>query len=154
MKRLVIFILACFWLGQTAVADIYQITDEKGNKVFTNIEPKDARGKSVKKLEVKETNTSAHDGVDNDTYFEQQRQQRQESEKRQSKQETEQRLARQAVQEAELELEQAKQLQSGDYFNIPGKGMRYKDSYYKRIELAEKKLKNAQQHLRSVQRGE
>lgn len=153
MKHLFIIVIALFSLNLPAAAEIYQVTDEKGNKVFTNIEPKQSEGKTIQKVDVKETNTTLGDAINNDDYFEQQQLERQQREERRAQHEQQQRQARRAVREAEQELEQAKELQSGDYFNIPGKGMRYKDSYHQRVKQAEEKLQQAKKQLQSVQQG-
>lgn len=154
MNRLTLVFIALFSLNLSA-AEIYQVIDENGNKVFTNIEPKSSAGKTVQKVELKQTNTTASSNpIDEDGYLQQKQQERQEQESQLAKFEQQQNEARRAVREAEQDLEQARELQSGDYFNIPGKGMRYKESYYERVKLAEDKLQQAKEQLQSLQKND
>lgn len=151
MNRLAIAFLTLLSFSFVANAEIYQITDEKGNKVFTNIEPKNSKGKTVQKVELKQTNTTLSDGIAEDDYLQQRQKDRQEYDEQLTKFEQQRSEARRSVSDAERNLEQARELQPGDYFNIPGKGMRYKDSYHERVKLAEEQLQQARLHLNSLQ---
>lgn len=135
-------------------AEIYQVTDSKGNKTYTNIAPKaDGQNQRVEKITIREVNTTPSDGVDNDEYFKRQIDTRDEYDKNTVEFESELEVASKALKDAEKELEQAKEIKSGDYFNIPGKGMRYKDGYTERVQQAEEKVERAKEQLQAIQKN-
>lgn len=132
-------------------AEIYQITDSKGNKVYTNIAPKSGeKNQQIEAIKIRETNITPSDGINDEDFLELQTEVRKEYEANTTRFESERQAASLAVKQAETELEQAKELKSGDYFNIPGKGMRYKDHYHERVQQAEENLVHAKEQLQAL----
>lgn len=134
-----------------SAAEIYQITDEKGRKVFTNIIPPD--GNQAEKVTISDTNLS-HDAShhdDNDRYYEELAQEEAQHLEISQHLKHDQQQAHDAVKAAEANLAAAKEIRAGDYFNIPGKGLRYTEAYHQRIRDAQMHLDSANDHLRQVQ---
>lgn len=152
MKKLFTYAaLLALLFSSLSHAEIYQITDSKGNKTYTNIAPKaDDSSRKVEKVNVRETNTTPSDGINNEEFLERQIDQRKAYENSSIDFENELAQANKALRDAETELAKAKEVTSGDYFNIPGKGMRYKDSYTERVQQAEENVAEAKKRLRAL----
>lgn len=135
--------------------EIYKVTDEDGKTTYTNIEPKaKGEGKESQKVDLKETNISEegkHLPGSDDTIFNELRQEREAKEAKQQEKQQEKEAAFKALQEARENLEKAKEVKSGDFFNNPDGGLHYKDSYYKRIEEAKKQLDAAEERYKAAQ---
>lgn len=130
-------------------SDIYQITDEKGRKTFTNIAPPE-NSDAMQRVELRSSNIS-HDGAsnhqpDNDRYFEEQQAAELESREISQRLNQDEQQAYETLQQARENLEKAREIQTGDYFNIPGKGLRYNAAYHERIQHAEQQVQTAQEN--------
>lgn len=149
MKRLGLTLLLCISTYAYS-AEIYQIVDEKGRKTFTNIVPPTEH--NLEKVELGEPNLS-HDSNyhdDNDRYYEElaaEEQQHREIGQRLNQAEA---AARARLEESEAALLEARELRAGDYFNIPGKGLRYTEAYHQRIREAEMRRDSAREDYERV----
>lgn len=135
-------------------AEVYQITDEHGRKTFTNIAPADGAQQKIEKVQLRETNTTpSHQAYEQGDAESEQLEQLENRTIRNRLAQDEQQ-ARENLERAESELEDAKQIRSGDYFNVPGKGLRYRDEYRQRVEQAEQAVRQAKESYDQIrQRG-
>lgn len=136
-----------------AFGEIYKVTDEDGNTRYTNIEPK-TKGKEATKVDLKNTNISEegkHLPGSDDTIFEELREEREAKEAAQREKQDEKQAAYEALQQAKRNLEEAKEVKAGDFFNTRNGGLRYKDSYHRRVEDAERALEAAQERYENAQ---
>lgn len=134
-------------------ADIYRVTDEHGNTTYTNVAPQQ-NGKQAEAVKLKPTNVTEegkHLPGDNETYFEELKVQQDSRENEQKQQKRDRQAAWETLQQAHQNLEQARAVKAGDYFNLKDGGLRYKPEYLERVEAAEKRLQEAQKHYDSLQ---
>lgn len=147
MKTAIFFSLLLTATLPMHAEEIYQITDEHGRKTYTNVAPQQPKG-NVEKVKLRNTNIRESQSLkaleDNPLDAQQGTEIHQ-----RLKQDAQQ--AQSAVEQAEHALEQARELRAGDYFNIPGKGLRYTEQYHERIKHAEQQLENAQQNYKDIQ---
>lgn len=142
MKTAILLSLLLSFTLSLHADEIYQITDEHGRKTYTNIAPQQPKGE-VEKVKLRNTNIRETQSLQSFDTMPAEAEQSAEIQQR-LKQDAQQALN--AVQQAEAALEQARELRPGDYFNIPGKGLRYTEQYHSRIKRAEQQLESAQQN--------
>lgn len=156
MKTALITIALLLSASLPLQAEIYQVTGKDGRKTFTNVAPLSEEDSNVEKVDLKETNISHETDhpADNDAYFESMEQENLEHDEISQRLNADQQKAYDALQQAKEQLEQAKEIRSGDYYNIPGKGLRYNEAYHQRIQHAEQRLQAAQENYdRIMQRA-
>lgn len=150
MKTAIFFSLLLIATLPLHAEEIYQITDEHGRKTYTNVAPQQPKG-TVQKVKLSNTNireTHADKPAENDNL------EMQQNEDLERRLQQNQRQAKNAVTQAETALEEARELRAGDYFNIPGKGLRYTEQYHERIKEAEQQLINAQDNYKASRQRE
>ncbi len=130
-------------------AEIYKYSDEHGNVVLTDTPPAqnaDAESVDIQSLDGNTVNLSTSQHRKNDKYYDQ-RDQRQAKEEAQNAREAnlaqQQQARKGAVRKAELDLEEAKEIKSGDMMPLPSGGIRYTDQYKQRVKNAEDALMRA-----------
>lgn len=146
IMKVIISAMLCLVLAPVCFASVYKYIDADGNTVYSDKKPDDVTEK-VEELNVRDSYTNSMESIKpesgNSPVFDEIRANQETRETlEQSRRKAKQEVQKQ-VSEAEIALEEAKQVRSGDMFPIPSGGVRYSQQYMERIEAAQKKLDDA-----------
>lgn len=151
--KMTLLLLLGLVLNSHAMAEIYEVVDEHGNKTYTNTLPPDPSTINATRLEQNKTNIwqgEENQEQLNEEYFQELTKQEEEKAAAEAEQKKIRRAAKQRLDEARQAYEEAKVLKQGDYYRNKNGGIREKPEFKQRVEAAKKELDEAQQYYDSV----
>jgi hypothetical protein len=155
MKLFILIIGLLF--NSLANAEIYEVIDESGRKIFTDIPPLNKPDAKPVSIKPHTGNTWQNDPLQeqNDRYFNELDEKEQELEAAEERATAEKDEAKQKAAEAiiaaEEALEEAKTMKAGDYFPNQNNGIRYTPEYLERVKDAEEALEKARETEKQYQ---